>query len=63
MLGGDEIAAGTVTLKDLDAGRRLSQAVSDNAEWKQARPGQQTLPRDQMVAAIRAILEGSSISD
>jgi histidyl-tRNA synthetase len=62
MLGGDEIAAGTVTLKDLDAGRRLSQAVSDNAEWKQARPGQQTLPRDQMVSAIRSILEGTSIS-
>ena len=62
MLGGDEIAAGTVTLKDLDAGRRLSQAVSDNAEWKQARPGQQTLPRDQLVAAIRSILEGSSIT-
>ncbi|MBL0947976.1 histidine--tRNA ligase [Brevundimonas sp.] len=60
MLGGDEIAAGTVTLKDLDAGRRLSQAVADNAEWKQARPGQQTLPRDQMVGAIRSILEGVS---
>ena len=31
MLGGDEIAAGTVTIKDLDLGRALSSGVADNA--------------------------------
>jgi histidyl-tRNA synthetase len=56
MLGGDEIAAGTVTIKDLDLGRELASGVTDNAAWKAARPGQVTVPRDQMVAAVRAIL-------
>jgi len=63
LLGGDEIAAGTVTLKDLDAGRRLSQAVSDNAEWKQARPGQRTVARSELLAVVREIIEGSSRID
>ena len=31
MLGGDEIAAGKVTIKDLDLGRALSAGVTDNA--------------------------------
>jgi histidyl-tRNA synthetase len=56
MLGGDEIAAGTVTIKDLDRGRELAAGVTDNAAWKAERPGQVTVPRDQMVAAVRSIL-------
>ena len=56
MLGGDEIAAGTVTIKDLDRGRELAAGVTDNAAWKAERPGQVTVPRDQMVAALRNIL-------
>lgn len=58
MLGGDEIAAGTVTIKDLDAGRQAAQGLADNAAWKAERPGQQTIPRDQLVAAVRKIIEG-----
>ncbi|MDQ0466520.1 histidyl-tRNA synthetase [Caulobacter ginsengisoli] len=56
MLGGDEIAAGTVTIKDLDLGRELSSQIADNAAWKAERPGQQTIPRAGLVAAIRAIV-------
>ncbi|WP_369058209.1 histidine--tRNA ligase [Caulobacter sp. 73W] len=58
MLGGDEIAAGTVTIKDLDLGRELAAGVSDNAEWKATRPGQQTIARDELVAAVKRITEG-----
>jgi histidyl-tRNA synthetase len=58
MLGGDEIAAGTVTIKDLDAGRQAAEGVTDNAAWKAERPGQQTIPRDQLVAAVRKIIGG-----
>jgi len=58
MLGGDEIAAGTVTIKDLDLGRELAAGVADNAAWKAERPGQQTLPRGELVAAVRKILAG-----
>jgi histidyl-tRNA synthetase len=57
MIGEDERAAGQVTIKDLDLGRALSQAVSDNAAWREARPGQFTVARDQMVQAVRGILE------
>ncbi|PIB94202.1 histidine--tRNA ligase [Caulobacter sp. FWC2] len=58
MLGGDEIAAGTVTIKDLDAGRQAAEGVTDNAAWKAERPGQQTIPRGELVAAVRKIIEG-----
>ena len=56
ILGEEEIAAGTVTVKDLDLGRRLSGEVADNAAWRAERPGQQTIPRTEMVAAIRRII-------
>lgn len=58
MLGGDEIAAGTVTIKDLDAGRQAAQGLADNAAWKAERPGQQTIPRGQLVDAVRKIIGG-----
>ena len=57
MLGGDEIAAGTVTIKDLDLGRELSAGVTENAEWREQRPGQQTIPRAELIPALRRILD------
>lgn len=57
MLGGDEIAAGKVTIKDLDLGRALSSGVADNAEWREQRPGQQTINRADLVEAVRKIIE------
>ena len=59
MLGGDEIAAGTVTIKDLDLGRELSAGVTENAEWREQRPGQQTLPRAELIPALRRILDAA----
>ncbi len=61
MLGGDEIAAGQVTIKDLDAGRALAAGVADNEAWKAARPGQQTVARNALVPTVRRIIEASSI--
>ncbi|RZJ39617.1 MAG: histidine--tRNA ligase, partial [Brevundimonas sp.] len=61
ILGGDELAAGIVTIKDLDAGRAMAAQVSDNAAWKTDRPGQVTAPRGDLVAVVRGIIEGSSI--
>ena len=58
IVGDDELAAGTVTLKDLDAGRALSAGVSDNAAWRAERPGQLNVARADMVAAVRRIVEG-----
>ena len=62
MLGGDEIAAGQVTIKDLDAGRQLAAGVADNDVWKAERPGQITVARNALVAAIRSIIDVSSIT-
>jgi histidyl-tRNA synthetase len=58
MLGGDEIAAGTVTIKDLDLGRSLAAGVQDNETWRAARPGQATLPRGEMIPFVQRILKG-----
>lgn len=56
ILGGDEIAAGQVTVKDLDAGRALAAGVSDNEAWKSERPGQRIVPRSDLVAVVAGII-------
>ncbi|MDQ8027138.1 MAG: histidine--tRNA ligase [Brevundimonas sp.] len=56
ILGGDEIAAGTVTIKDLDAGRAAAAGVADNEAWKAERPGQQVVARAALVATVRGII-------
>jgi len=62
LLGGDEIAAGNVTIKDLDAGRQLAAGVRDNDAWKAERPGQMTVSRSELINAVRRIIDASSIS-
>ena len=57
IMGGDEIAAGTVTVKDLDLGRQLAAGVTDNKAWRGERPGQVTAARADLVATVRAIVE------
>lgn len=56
ILGGDEIAAGTVTIKDLDAGRAAASAVSGNEAWKAERPGQLSVDRSLLVETVRRIV-------
>ncbi len=57
MIGEDELAQGTVTIKDLDLGRELARGLSDNKAWREGRPGQVTVPRAELIATVRAILE------
>lgn len=57
IVGDDELAAGTVTVKDLDLGRALASGVTDNAAWREQRPGQQTVPRAELVTVLRRILD------
>ena len=52
--GGDEAAAGTVTLKDLVLGARIAETASLQ-EWK-GRPAQVTVPRGDLVAEVRKML-------
>lgn len=57
ILGGDEIAAGQVTIKDLDAGRALAAGIADNEAWKAERPGQVVVARSELVATVRRIAD------
>jgi histidyl-tRNA synthetase len=60
ILGDDEIAAGTVTIKDLDLGRSLAAKVADNEQWRAERPGQANVPRAELVPFIRRILDAET---
>ncbi|PAQ02898.1 histidine--tRNA ligase [Mesorhizobium mediterraneum] len=54
--GGDERAKGEVQIKDLIEGARMSAEISDNAEWRAARPAQVTVAESELVAEVRKIL-------
>ncbi|MCO6048443.1 histidine--tRNA ligase [Mesorhizobium sp. RP14(2022)] len=54
--GADERAAGTVQVKNLIEGKRLSENITDNTEWRESRPAQETVPEAEMVATVRRVL-------
>jgi len=56
--GGDEAAKCVVQIKDLILGARIAEGAS-LAEWK-ARPAQQEVARDGLVAAVRAMLDSQA---
>ncbi|MCA8903158.1 MAG: ATP phosphoribosyltransferase regulatory subunit, partial [Hyphomonas sp.] len=60
MVGEDEIARGTVTIKDLEMGALKAAAIKSNEEYREARPGQVEVQRADMVATIRAIVEAQA---
>lgn len=55
--GSNEKAEGVVQVKDLVEGARIAAGISDNAEYRAARPAQVTVKEAELVAAIRGILE------
>ena len=57
MVGEDELAKGTVTIKDLEMGALKAKAIKSNEEYREARPGQFEVPRAERVEAIRKITE------
>jgi len=54
--GGDERAKGEVQIKDLVAGARAAAEITDNAEWRESRPAQFSVPEDELVAAVCKVL-------
>lgn len=54
--GGDERAEGVVQIKDLIEGKRLSGEITDNAEWREARVAQVTVPEAELVEKVKAML-------
>ncbi|RUW71214.1 MULTISPECIES: histidine--tRNA ligase [unclassified Mesorhizobium] len=54
--GGDERARGEVQIKDLIEGARMSAEITDNAEWRAARPAQATVAESELVGEVKKIL-------
>jgi histidyl-tRNA synthetase len=55
--GSLEREQGIVQIKDLIVGKKASEAITDNAEWKAERPGQFECQRSEIVAKIVELLE------
>jgi histidyl-tRNA synthetase len=55
--GSDEFAAGRLQVKDLAAGKEQAAAISDNPTWREERPGQFEVARQELVAEVRELLE------
>src|SRR5690606_36784642 len=49
--GGDECEKGEVQIKDLEEGKRLSEQIESNVEWRESRPAQFSVPEIELVAA------------
>ncbi len=56
--GEDEFARGEVAIKDLVLGTQLAQSVESRDAWRKGQPAQRSVPRGQLVEAVRAILAG-----
>jgi histidyl-tRNA synthetase len=54
--GGDERAAGEVQIKDLIAGAKAAEGITDNTEWRESRPAQFSVPESGLVEAVRKVL-------
>lgn len=54
--GGDEVARGEVTLKDLALGAKLSGEIESAEEWRKGQPAQVCVPRAALVQGVRDIL-------
>jgi len=59
--GSLEREAGTVEIKDLVEGARLSQTIKDNETWRKGRPAQVTVAEERMVAEVQQILAAHSV--
>jgi histidyl-tRNA synthetase len=55
--GTNEFAAGKIQIKDLAAGKAQAAAIADNRAWREDRPGQFEIPRDDIVAEVRKLLD------
>jgi histidyl-tRNA synthetase len=54
--GSQEREQGILQVKDLVAGKQAAAEITDNAEWKAARPGQFEIKREELVAAVQKLL-------
>jgi histidyl-tRNA synthetase len=62
MVGEDELAKGTVTIKDLEMGALKAKAIQSNEEYREARPGQMEVPREELIKHVQAIVQAQTSS-
>lgn len=55
IVGSDERENGQVTIKDLKLGARLAADISDNRQWREEQPAQQTVSRESWIEAVREL--------
>jgi histidyl-tRNA synthetase len=56
IMGEDEIKAGDVTVKDLEAGKAASGDVEDRDQWVEERPGQFQIARGELIDRLESLL-------
>jgi histidyl-tRNA synthetase len=56
LVGSDERAAGTVTVKDLQRGAEMSKNIASREEWVSARPAQETINRENLKNWVKSTL-------
>ena len=60
--GGDEIAKGEVQIKDLIEGSKAAETIKDAKEWREGRPAQFSVAEDELVSAVKGVLERHSVT-
>ena len=50
------ISLTATSVKDMAGGREKTKSIGERKEWIEARPGQTTIPRAQLVDGIRKLL-------
>ncbi|MCO5072650.1 MAG: histidine--tRNA ligase family protein [Rhizobiaceae bacterium] len=58
--GGDERAKGEVQIKDMVVGAELAANIAGHDAYKEARPGQVTVPETELVSTVRRILDAQA---
>mgnify|MGYP001367985942 FL=1 len=54
--GGNEKEAGQLIVKDLIEGKKIAETITDNAEWREAKAGEELVNEADVVTAVRAVL-------
>ncbi len=60
--GGDEIAKGEVQIKDLIEGSKAAETIKDAKQWREGRPAQFSVAEDELVSAVKGVLERHSVT-
>jgi histidyl-tRNA synthetase len=55
--GSNEFERGEVTLKDMLAGKQLSEQITDKLVWRKEQPAQRVVPRSRLVAEVQEIVQ------